>query len=70
MLIQNDEKDAIIIFSGKVARELLRRGFTIVDVKPDKKNRIKSVFVFKYENHIDKVLADITYKDMDEPFTE
>lgn len=70
MLIQSEKKDAIIIFSGKVARELLRKGFTIIDVKPDKKNRIKSVFVFKFENHIDSVLAEIAYKDAEEGFTE
>lgn len=59
----DERKEAIIILSGRVARELLRRGYTIVDVKPDKKNKIKSVFVFKFENNIDRVLADIVYSD-------
>ena len=63
MRFTDEQKDAIIIFSGRVARELLRRGYTIVDVKPDKKNKIKSVFVFKFENNIDRVLADIIYSD-------
>lgn len=55
-------KEAIIIFSGKVTRELLRRGYTIIDVKPDKEMPQKSVFVFRVENDIEKVLAEITYK--------
>jgi len=59
----DEQKEAIIILSGRVARELLRRGYTIIDVKPDKKNKIKSVFVFKFENNIDRVLADIVYSD-------
>lgn len=63
MQFADEQKKAIIIFSGKVARELLRRGYTIIDVKPDKKNKIKSVFVFKFENNIDRVLADIVYSD-------
>lgn len=63
MLLKDEKKEAIIILSGRVARELLRRGYTIIDVKPDKKNKIKSVFVFKFENNIDRVLADIVYSD-------
>ena len=63
MRFTDEQKEAIIILSGRVARELLRRGYTIIDVKPDKKNKIKSVFVFKFENNIDRVLADIVYSD-------
>ncbi len=65
MIYSNEEKNAIIIFSGKVARELLRRGYTIIDVKPDKKNKIKSVYVFRRENEIEKIVADIVYKDVE-----
>lgn len=68
MIYTSQEKDGIIIFSGKVTRELLRRGFTVIDVKPDKKNKIKSVFVFKRENDIERILADITYKETVEIF--
>jgi predicted CoA-binding protein len=65
VIYSNEEKNAIIIFSGKVARELLRRGYTIIDVKPDKKNKIKSVYVFRRENEIEKIVADIVYKDVE-----
>ena len=52
----------IIVFTGKKARELLRRGYTIIDVKPDKANKIKSVYVFKRENEMRRKIAKITYK--------
>lgn len=61
MFHEDKNKDAIIIFTGKVARYLLKLGYTIIDVKPDKKNNIKSVFVFKKENGIDKAIANYLY---------
>lgn len=65
MVYTSQEKDAIVIFTGRVARELLRKGYIIIDVKPDKKNKIKSVFVFKVENGLEKALAEITYNNLD-----
>lgn len=41
------QKESIIIFSPALARKLIKMGFQIVDIKPDKINPIKSVFVFK-----------------------
>ena len=68
MLLKDENKDAIVIFSGRVARELLRRGYTIIDVKADRTNKIKSVFVFKRENNIEDVLREFTKKDDKEIF--
>lgn len=36
-----------LIFTGKVARALLRKGFQIIDVKPNKDFPERTVFVFK-----------------------
>ncbi len=66
MIYTSEEKEGIIIFAGKVARELLRKGYTIIDVKPDKTNRIKTIFVFRRENNIEKVLHEIAYKELAE----
>lgn len=66
MIYTDEAKEGIIIFAGKVARELLRRGYTIIDVKPDKTNKIKSIFVFRRENNIEKVLHEIAYKELSE----
>lgn len=48
------EKKAITIFTAKVARDLLKNGFTIIDIKPDKTDMDckRSVFIFKNENGI------------------
>lgn len=68
MLLKDENKDAIVIFSGRVARELLRRGYTIIDVKPDRTNKIRTVFVFRYDGNFDKDLADIAYDENGEMF--
>ena len=46
------EKDTIIIFTAKKSRALLKMGYTLVDIKPDKTDPDgkRSVFVFKNEN--------------------
>ena len=36
-----------LIFSGKLARELLRIGYQIVDVRPHREDPNRTVFVFK-----------------------
>lgn len=47
-------KETIVIFTASKARELLKKGFTLVDIKPDKKDEDgkRSVFVFKLEDGI------------------
>lgn len=44
-------KKAITIFTASKARELLKNGFTLIDIKPDKTDLDgkRSVFVFKNE---------------------
>ena len=51
-------KDTITIFTAKKARELLKKGFTLVDLKPDKtdEDNKRSVFVFKYEKGMEEYL--------------
>ena len=48
------EKDTVIIFATKKARTLLKMGYTLVDIKPDKMDidHKRSVFVFKNEDGI------------------
>lgn len=70
MVYTDEERKGIIVFTGKVARELLRRGYTIIDVKQDKTNKIKSIYVFKRENDIEKEIAKITYKESEIPFEQ
>lgn len=46
------EKKAITIFTAKTARNLLKDGFTIIDIKPDKTDvdGKRSVFIFKNDD--------------------
>lgn len=48
------EKDTVIIFTAKKSRALLKMGYTLVDIKPDKTDPDgkRSVFVFKNEEGI------------------
>lgn len=48
---KNMAKDAKLIFNAGTCRALLKAGCTIIDVKPDRENAIKSVFVFKADEH-------------------
>lgn len=61
------EKNTIIIFTAKLARNLLKNGFTIVDIKPDRtdKDGKRSVFVFMKENHIEEVIKEYEKKDFE-----
>lgn len=45
-------KESITIFTAKMARRLLKEGFTICDIKPDKLDTDgkRSVFIFKNED--------------------
>lgn len=52
------KKEFITIFTAKVARELLKDGFILVDIKPDKHDLDgkRSVFIFKNdENLMEKI---------------
>lgn len=44
-------KEFITVFTAQKARQLLKKGFTIVDIKPDKTDvdGKKSIFIFKNE---------------------
>ena len=55
---KNMEKKAITIFTAKVARELLKDGFTLIDIKPDKNDPDgkRSVLIFRNdENLLEKI---------------
>ena len=52
--MENNKKEARLIFNGGMARSLLRAGCTIVDVKADRDNKDKSVFAFKNDGHFQR----------------
>lgn len=46
------------IFTPYVARRLLRMGNPIVDIKPDKNNRDKTIFIFEITNKFNADIAE------------
>lgn len=57
-------KERIVIFTAKLARNLLKDGFTIIDIKPDKTDpdNKRSVFIFKNENQIEHKIKEYNNK--------
>ena len=45
--MENIKKEYKLVFNAGVARRLLRMGLNIADIKSDKNNPEKTVFVFK-----------------------
>lgn len=43
-------KNTKAIFSARTARQLLRLGNTIIDIKPNKENKEKTVFIFRLDD--------------------
>lgn len=56
--MENKERKTIVIFTASKARELLKAGFQIIDLKPDRKDKthMRSVFVFRYDERIQQYL--------------
>lgn len=48
------EKNSVIVFTAWKARQLLKEGFVMVDVKPDKSDpfRQRSLFVFQRSDEL------------------
>lgn len=64
MKYEDETKERIIIYSGWVANALLNKGYRIVQVRPDRRNKIKSVFVFQVENNIERDLLELSDADV------
>lgn len=54
------KRDAIIVFTGELARKLLKDGYTIIDVKPHKHLQNASVFVFKNKDGLEDKIRQYT----------
>ena len=52
-------KNTKLIFAPDIARRLLKGGCTIVDIKANKENPNKTVFVFKNDEHFQETLGTV-----------
>lgn len=60
----NMEKKAITIFTAKTARELLKDGFTLIDIKPDKNDPDgkRSIFIFRNDENLSEKIREYKEK--------
>ena len=49
--MENNKKEYKLVFNAGVARQLIRMGINIADIKADRANPDKTVFVFKNDGH-------------------
>lgn len=54
-----EEKKAKLVFNAGVVRKLLKAGCRIIDVKADRDNKDKTVFVFERDEAFEKAFLDI-----------
>lgn len=54
-----EEREYKLIFNPGIARRLLKLGLNIVDIKPDKANSDKSIFVYKRTPEFEAAFAQI-----------
>ena len=54
-----EEKKAKLVFNAGVVRKLLKAGCRIIDVKADRDNKDKTVFVFERDEVFEKAFSDI-----------
>ena len=52
-------KEYISIFKPQRVRKLLKKGFNIYDIKPDKNNKDRTIFIFKNNDKLQKELETL-----------
>lgn len=57
--MENINKEFKLVFNAGVARKLLKMGVAIADIKADRSNKDKTVFVFKRTPEFEAAFAQI-----------
>ena len=57
-------KENLMVFTAEMARQLLKRGYSVVDIKPDKLDSTgkRSVFVFKNDDGLQEAISELVRK--------
>lgn len=69
MIIDNEKDTRVsrLVCDARVARKLLKKGYVVIDIKPNKSNPDKSVFIFEnteeFKVALDEVTAEVKAKD-------
>lgn len=56
---ERDTRKSRLIFDAKIARKLLKMGFVVIDIKPNRENTEKSIFVFENTEEFKQALTQI-----------
>lgn len=56
---KKDTRKSRLIFDAKIARKLLKQGFVVIDIKPNRENTEKSIFVFENTDEFKQTLTQI-----------
>ena len=58
--MEKDTRKSRLIFDAKIARKLLKMGFVVIDIKPNRENTEKSIFVFENTDEFkERVLSSL-----------
>ena len=56
---EKDTRKSRLIFDARIARKLLKQGFVVIDIKPNRENTDKSIFVFENTEEFKLALTNI-----------
>jgi hypothetical protein len=54
-----DTRKSRLIFDARMARKLLKMGFVVIDIKPNRENTDKSIFVFENTEEFKQALITV-----------
>lgn len=58
-IMEKDTRKSRLIFDAKIARKLLKMGFVVIDIKPNRENTDKSIFVFENTEEFKEALTQL-----------
>lgn len=58
-MIEKDTRKSRLVFDAKIARKLLKQGFVVIDIKPNRENTDKSIFVFENTEEFKQALVKL-----------
>jgi hypothetical protein len=65
-----DTRKSRLIFDARMARKLLKMGFVVIDIKPNRENTDKSIFVFENTEEFKQALITVKEEMRPEPQEE
>ena len=54
-----DNRVSILVFDARAARKLLKAGYAIIDIKPNRANTEKTIFIFENTEEFKAALAEV-----------